>query len=251
MTSSVFIKTWKQDLPWVNWALKFLRKGWLTDSEFVIHAPHVCMESMKHFSDVLGKNINFILEDQWTDKGWIYQQYAKQSADKYCSGNLVTYIDSEAMLVYPTEVERDLCVDGRPIIWHTEYDKLDAPWRNVVSQILGMEPRFEFMRTFPFTYDRNTIKSCREHLESLHGMSLHDLMFNVNCWSEFNVLGFYSWVFQHSKYTWKHTDEMFTPDGLMHHYHDRIRQFHNVYDWTDPTKDRLKAMLESETPCWI
>lgn len=243
MTSSVFIKTQLEDLGFMEWCLKFLAKNWKTESQFVICAPHDCTEQLKKLSEVLGKPIELAPMDQWQDRGYLHQQYMKHHADLYCSGDVITFMDSDAMLVLPTNVETDLCIEGRPIIWYTEYERLDAPWKFLVSQIMSLTPKYEFMRCFPLTYRRETIKACRDHIEAMHEKPLEQMMPASPTWTEFNVMGFYSFVFSRPLYTWKHTDDMFTPEGLGRHWHDRVRQFHRTYDWNDVTRQRMETML--------
>jgi Family of unknown function (DUF6492) len=242
MTSSVFIKTQLEDLGFLEWAFKFLKKNWLTESQFVISAPHDCTEPLKKLQDVLGHPIELAPMDQWPDKGYLHQQYMKMHADNYCNGEYITFMDSDAMLAMPTTLE-SLFIEGKPIIWYTEYERLNAPWKLLVSQVMALTPLHEFMRCFPFTYHRGTLKECRERIEQMHGCRIEDLMHNAPTWTEFNILGFHAFVFQRSLYTWRHTDEMFTPEGLPHHWHDRVRQYHRIHDWNDVTRARMEILL--------
>lgn len=246
MTSSVFIKTQLEDLGFLEWALKFIRKNWKTESQFVVSAPHECTEQLIKMSDTLGSVIDLAPMDQWPERGYIHQQYMKMHADNYCNGELITYLDSDAMLVLPTDLEKDLCVDGKPIIWFTEYERLDAPWQYIVSQVMSLTPKHEFMRCFPITYNRSTLKACRERIQEMHGCGIEQLMHNAITWTEFNVLGFHAFVFEKPRYAWKHTDLMFTPEGLQRHWHDRVRQFHRTYDWNDATRELMEKYLNGE-----
>jgi len=248
MTSSVFIRTFDQDIPWLDWTFKFLAKNWLSTSDFVVSAPNSCSEVLKAKQDILGREIKLAPLDQWSDRGYVFQQYVKHHADLYCQGDLITYIDSDAMLILPTDVEKDLCHESNPIIWYTEYARLDAPWQQLVTQVMAIEPPHEFMRCFPITYRRSTLKDCREHIERLHARSLHDFMSTVRSWTEFNILGFYAYVFERRNYHFEHTDKMFTKEGLESNSHCRVRQFHNVRDWNDVTRKRLHDMYESPDP---
>jgi FkbM family methyltransferase len=238
--SSVFIKTYKPDLKWLEWSLRFLNKNWKTESEFVICSPNDCADAVKGMTELLGHEIHLACIDQWGEKGYLHQQYMKMQADVYCSGDFITFIDSDAMLVMPTDLDRDLCVDGKPIIWYTHYSKIHTPWQRIVSKIMSLQPQHEYMRCMPITYHRSTLKGCREHLEKMHGMILETLIRDSSIgWTEFNVMGFYAKVFQPDLYTWKSTDEMFLQENKEHHWHDRVRQFHNVIDWHERTASFL------------
>lgn len=243
MTSSVFIKTWQVDLRWLEWTFRFLSKNWKTESEFVVCAPGDCLDAVKGMTELLGHPINLAPMEQWPEKGYLHQQYMKMNADLYCEGELISYIDSDAMLVMPTDVERDLCVDGKPIIWQTHYSKIHTPWQPIVTKIMSLQPQHEYMRCMPITYHRSTPKQCREHLEKMHGMSLETLVRNSSIsWTEFNVMGFYAKVFQPNQYAWKDTNEMFLQENKQHHWHDRVRQFHNIIDWHQGTVPFLKGL---------
>jgi FkbM family methyltransferase len=242
MTSSVYIKTFQPDLKWIQWCFRFLKKNWKTDSEFVICAPHDCNAAIQVMQELLGHPLRLAPMDQWDENGYVHQQYMKMNADLYCDGDLITYIDSDAMLVMPTDLDKDLCVDGKPIIWQTRYDKIQTPWQNIVAGILGLQPQYEYMRAFPFTYWRETVKCCREHVEKIHGKPLHEVMRPTRFWSEFNVMGFYARVFQSDRYVWKDTEEMFLQKNKEHHWHDRVRQFHNIIDWHKGTIPFLRDL---------
>jgi FkbM family methyltransferase len=77
----------------------------------------------------------------------------------------------------------------------------------------------------------------------MHGMTLDTLVRNSSIsWTEFNVMGFYAKVFQADLYTWKDTEEMFLQENVQYHWHDRMRQFHNVIDWHHGTVPFLKDL---------
>lgn len=243
MRSSVFIKTWQVDLRWLEWCFRFLKKNWLSESEFVVCAPNDCSDAIKGMTELLGHPTRLCPMEQWGEKGYLHQQYIKMNADLYCDGELITYVDSDAMLVMPTDLEKDLCVDGKPIIWQTPYSQIHTPWQPVVAKIMSLQPQHEYMRCFPITYLRSTPKQCREHLEKMHGMSLDVLIRNSSIsWTEFNVMGFYAKVFQGQLYSWKDTTEMFLQENKEHHWHDRVRQFHNIIDWHQGTVPFLKGL---------
>lgn len=242
MRSSVFIKSWRVDLRWLEWAFRFLNKNWKTDSEFVVCVPNDCVDAVKGMAELLGHPIHVAMMEQWPDRedlqkqGYLHQQYMKMNADLYCSGELITYVDSDAMLVMPTDVEKDLCVEGKPIIWYTHYSQIHTPWQPIVAKIMSLQPQHEYMRCFPITYHRSTPKECRERLEQMHKMPLDTLIRNSSIgWTEFNVMGFHARIFQSDQYVWKDTSEMFLQENKEHHWHDRVRQFHNIIDWHERT----------------
>lgn len=242
MTSSVFIKTQLCDLGFLEWAFKFINKNWKTNSQFVVSAPHDCSEPLQKLQFVLGQPITLAPMDQWPERGYTHQQYMKMHADNYCDGDLITFLDSDAMLVLPTDLEKDLLIDGKPIIWYTEYERLNAPWQNLVAQIMSITPKYEFMRCFPFTYHRSMFKGVRDRIEATHG-DIAAVMHNAFTWTEFNVMGLYAYVFEPERYVFRHTDNMYTKEGLTRHWHDRVRQFHRIHDWNDVTRELMGTLL--------
>ncbi len=243
MTSSVFIKTHFPDLRWLQWSFRFLKKNWKTDSEFVICCPGDCIELIKPMQDDLGHDIRISPMEQWPgDLGYLHQQFMKMHADLYCKGELITYIDSDVMLAISTDVEKDLCVDGKPIIWHTPYSEIHSPWQRTVSHFLALQPQDEYMRCFPITYKPETLKSCRERIEYIHGCSLEEVIRKCHACSEFNIVGFFARVFQKDLYTWKNTSEMFVHGNENLHWHDRVKQFWSGGDWNESTIHYLKDL---------
>lgn len=235
------------DLHWIPWVFRFLKRNWLSQSEFVVCAPMDCSDALKSMQDILGGPILIVEMEQWTDSlshriGWMHQQYVKHHADLYCQGDYITFIDSDCILLRPTDFEKHLMVGDKPVMWYAEFSKIHAPWITLMGQVLAMESPYEFMRSFPLTYHKSTIANSRKHIEQMHGMPLHDFIrHKARTWSEFNCIGFYAYVFQNNLYEW-----MDTYAHTMHeeeiYRHDRVRQFHNVYDWNDGTIPYLKDL---------
>ena len=243
MRSSVFIKTFAPDLHWLEWCLRFLNKNWKGTSEFVICAPNDCSDRIKAMESILGHDISLAPMEQW-ENGYTHQQYMKMQADVYCSGEYISFIDSDAMLVRPTDFDTELMIGDKSVMWYTEYSKIPGVgWYHLVEQVLGMQPEYEFMRSFPITYHRSTISSCRAEIEAKHGMSLYDFMSSVRSWSEFNIMGFFAFVFQRHLYEWKNTWEcpMHEHDAYRH---DRVRQWHNRQDEQLCTDEFLQALFD-------
>ncbi len=231
-------------MPWV---FRFIKKFWLSDSEFVVSAPADCSEDLRGLQDILGKDIHLAEIEQWPDAlshrvGWMHQQYVKHHADLYCRGDFISFIDSDSILVRPTDFDQHLMINDKPLIWYTEYSRIYAKWGKLVSQVMGVETPYEFMRCFPLTYHKSTIAQSRDHIEAMHGMPLHDFIrTKAPVWSEFNFIGCYAWVFQKNLYEWKNTYDFPMFDKEVYR-HDRVRQFHNVYDWNAGTDPYLREM---------
>jgi hypothetical protein len=247
MLSSLFIKTYEPDLKWLEWSLKFLDKNWQDISTLSIVAPANCLKRIEAFGCELKPTL-FPMEEWSADgyrpefrhvAGYLGQQYMKMVADCYCEGDFITFIDSDAMLTKPTILDDLLGPCDRPIIWTRPYGSSlgDANcWKRVVTQALMLEPELEFMRCHPFTYHRETLKNCRAHLERLHCCSLREIINrSAPTFSEFNVLGFYAYVFESGRYDFR--DDLTMGDW------GRIRQFHSYSEWNDGTPALLRELL--------
>jgi FkbM family methyltransferase len=233
ISHSIFFKSFKPDIKWLKWSLRFLGKNWKSDSQIVISTPFDCIDAILALQDTIGKPIKHVVIEQWSDNPYNHQQWVKMMADQYCDGDLITFMDSDAMMLVPCSLE-ELCEEGRPILWYTEYERISRTesWQASVENVMWLWPKYEFMRRFPLTYHRDTLSSCRGHIECLaNGRSIHDMLHErpAYSWSEFNLIGFYAFVFERDRYSWKHTDEI---DGVKYRWHEPVRQFHSVAEWT-------------------
>lgn len=238
MTSSIFIKTYQPDLKWLEWSLKFLERNWQDwdSTELVICCPQDCVETIKSWESPMKPR--FFTVPEWTD-GYLGQQYRKMMADTYCEGDYITFIDSDAMLVEPTHLD-DLFGAAGPTVYYTPYgpEVGDANcWKPIVASVMHLDPKYEFMRRLPLTYARDTLDACRWHLQRLHGMTLENIFYcqRPRHFSEFNVIGFYAWVFERDCYDFRNTDLGFPPG--------RVRQFWSYGDWTDDCPRYFREVL--------
>jgi len=213
MRHSIFIKSYPKDEPWLKWCLKFLSKYWRTPSELVIMAPNLMMENIEN-SWISGRS-NFPWEykfrpmDEWPN-GYVGQQYFKMMADLYCSGEFITYFDSDAMLLKPLGLGDLLSGGAYPKVYATPYSKVgDAQcWRPVVQDMFGETADFEYMRRLPVTHHRSAIIACRIFLEDRFQRPLRDIMQPMQRFSEFNVLGHFCFTRMRDYYHWMNTEQV-------------------------------------------
>lgn len=240
MKHAIFYKTYEPDLCWLEWSLKFLERYWHGDFRLVIAAPNFYRERVH---DLVPKRLRHdyhfqALEEEY--EGYLYQQYVKLMADVWCSADIITYFDSDLMLLRPTGLE-DLCENGKPLIYFQSYKELESegnhvPWQQIVFSVIGRQPQNEYMRVHPFTFHASTIFNLRQRLESLHGQRLYEVIKErpSRSFSEFNLLGYYASLYEQDKYTFKHAQHIFW---------GRVKQYHSWTQWSPETETELATMI--------
>lgn len=184
--TSIFIKTCKKDLQWLNYCLRSIKNHASGFNEVVIVLDEDCR----------GEQIFEAGESQFSyfvsgwENGYIHQQYIKLHADKYCTGNLILFVDSDCVFMRGFSPESFL-KDGKPVLMKTRYGNLDGAeaWKAITESFVGFPVEFEYMRRMPLIYKSSSISEFRDsHLGNIsHLESMTDRAF-----SEFNAIG--AWI---------------------------------------------------------
>lgn len=240
MKSSIFLRTCQRDIKWAEWCLKSIGKYWKTKSQIVVSADLQCKPAIQSCQQFVGP-IKFVPQEQW-DPGWNFQQYVKMNCEAICDGEFITFIDSDCVFTSECSLD-DLCENGHPVIWLTEYAKIPEPrWKGNIERLMKTYVEYDFMRRFPITYRRDSIAPCRRHLEGMHNVSLEKILRELpsHVFSEFNILGCYAFHQEFNRYSWKHTDEIdLHPEKYQ--WHVPVRQF-NWFEWNEETPDMLAKL---------
>ena len=70
------------------------------------------------------------------------------------------------------------------------------------DEALGFQSEYNFMRRMPLVYPLWLFKEVRNHIESVHGVSFIDYFKNLECCSEYNILGGYAYKYHRDKFHW-------------------------------------------------
>lgn len=182
MSTSIFIKTWKNDLEWLQYCLKSIWKFGSGFEEIVLVADDSCRGLMDDF------NLKVHYVRDWTN-GYIQQQYVKLHADMYVSSDNILFVDSDVTFCRSFS-ESDFMKDGKPILLKTRYSSLIGSgaevWKPLTEKAVGFSVEWEYMRRLPMLYLKDTVTAFRNAYHQVV-----DSMRNIQdrSFSEFNALG--------------------------------------------------------------
>lgn len=188
--TSIFIKTWKNDLKWLRYCLQAINRYCSGFDEIVIAADAGCADEVRMFS--AGARVESV--EEWPN-GYIQQQWFKLNADRYVTSEYILFVDSDT--IFHTQATPETFFrDGSPVFLRTRYTdlgdshvaKLAQKWRWITQSYVGWDVEWEYMRRIPIIVRSSTLKNIREMLPDLEQrlMAIDEHQF-----SEFNVIGAY------------------------------------------------------------
>lgn len=200
MSTSIFIKTWENDLEWLQLSLKSILKHASGIDDIIIAADASCVS---HVYPMAGP-ARVISVPDW-ENGYIQQQWVKLNADLYTDSEYILYVDSDCVFKKAFSPE-SFMRDGQPVLLKTPYTSLDSGsvWKPITEDFVGWEVEYEYMRRLPWMYRRSSLTNFKHYFENLehHLTSMEDRSF-----SEFNALGAYIDRFEQDKYFISNTEE--------------------------------------------
>lgn len=206
MKCDIFYKSYAKDFKWLVYSLRSISKFVTGYNDLHIVVPewdriafHSLVSNNAELFRMRGIKVHYTLD---YGNGYLYQQFIKMSAHKYCNADYILYADSDCIFDKPTDV-RTLIKDGKPEILYTDYSKVgDAIcWKECTDKFMNEPQQYEFMRRLPLVYYRSTIETIYNLVPNLEQMIMDSGRF-----SEFNALG--AWAFRHEpdKYSFINTD---------------------------------------------
>lgn len=195
----IFYKSYHKDFKWLYYSLKSIKKYVTGYNNIHIVIPVADINIFDHHN-LPDRTIVHYSADY--GNGYLYQQFIKMSAHKYCDADFILYADSDCIFDKHTDL-RTLVKGGKPEILYTDYSKVgDALcWKECTDKWMNEPQQYEFMRRLPLVYHRSTIETIFNLVPDLER-----IIMTSGRWSEFNALG--AWAFRHEqdKYNFVNTD---------------------------------------------
>lgn len=236
MNCAIFIRSYQNDFPWLSYCLRSLAKFSSGFSEIVIVVPNGHQFDLRHLT---AERVIAVHDGQ---PGYLCQQADKLNADIHCpNADFILHVDSDMVFTRPFSPEYFLR-DGKAVWAFTEWGNLPGqtekkPWFHVMAKALQECPPHEFMRRCALMVPRWLYGDFREHLLSLHNLTMTQYVMNQpgNEFSEYNCLGFFAWLKHHEKFYW----------------HDTRKEGHDwpfIQNWswgglTDEIRDEIEDIL--------
>lgn len=230
---SIFIRTYKRDIVWLDFCLQSIHrnlKGW---DEIVVGVPEGQEDHLRFLESERKVSCPRFRED------YIGQQVAKLQAHRHVRGDYVFFVDSDVIFLPGADV-RDFLHDGRPLIGKVRYTTLallgegGVKWQAAVESLFGEKPEWEYMRGHGSRlYHTSTLRALEARFPDLedYARGVPKRLF-----SEFNILGYFAERHEADRYRFADTDaEPMRPTTCS-------RQFWTVDGITPTTLAELEAL---------
>lgn len=206
MTTCIFIRTYRNDLPWLKYCLRSIAKFVSGVDQIVIAIPETDRSEIEKFG-LTRERIVYV-----SDNSYLWQQYDKMISDTTTECDYILHVDSDNCFMRPFGMS-EMFVDSKPWMLITPYSTFnpgEMPWQPITSKILGFVPEFETMRRLPLLYPRWLYGELRNHVTKVHGKSLRDYVSEQpgKNLSEFNALGSYAHKFHYEAFRWIDTTKV-------------------------------------------
>lgn len=228
MTTDIFIRTYHNDVRWLDMALKSIHQKVKGYRNIIITIPKGEGHLLKHLT------AEKVIEVDDLKDGYIGQQLTKLEAWKYTDADFVVFWDSDVIAAQEIDIQKDYFIDGKPIVYKTLYTSIDCPWQPITEKAVGFNVEYEYMRRLPLFYSTKTLSSVCGHLISVHDMPVQTYLANLpnRQFSEFNVVGAIAEKYYSQFYHFVDTEQV-------HIEKSKARQF---WSWGGITDEVLKEI---------
>jgi hypothetical protein len=225
MRCALAIVSYKGDLHWLSYCLRFLTRNWKEPgTPIFVRLEHDCRETVETWKV---PQVHYSFVDPWPD-GYQRHMFLKLTWD-YVIGeefDLVIMIDSDLMLTEPCFLADLVDGQGKPVIdwldWH-DSPQAEKAWRGCTSRAMGMDLDRDYMCSAPLVYRRETIPLTRLHIEKVTGQPLEQFMYSSTPFrtenfhahpmklADYEALGLYAAKYQSDKYALRSCHERPVP----------------------------------------
>lgn len=215
MKTTIFIRVWSREVPWLEFCLKSIRKFATNFEDVVLAAESAEAVLFKGLAQEYGATLASYPSAPHRgqrEQGYLCAQWASLIADKLCpKTDLILHMDCDCVFTEPVQPE-DYLKDGKPVLVIESYDHLTrnepkgtkwgvaSTWRPGVQEFLMMDTRWETMRRMPAIHYVQLYDVVRDYVCSAHGKPINrNDSFREFCLSrraawppgvcDFNILG--------------------------------------------------------------
>lgn len=215
---NIFIRTYKNDLPWLRYCLMSIQKYVTGYGKIVIGIP----ENQIHLLKPFNLTQETIISCPVYADDYLGQQIDKLNADVYCDSEYILFVDSDCVFTKPFNCN-DLLNEGNPVMYKTNYSKVGEGicWKPITEKALNKKGiQFEYMRRLPLMYRSETIADLREYMGLIHAVPMEQYVTSqpLRAFSEFNALGAFADAFCNDQYEFKNTDDGVDENCLIQHW---------------------------------
>jgi hypothetical protein len=203
MTTDIFIRTYRKDIPWLAYCLKSIQKYCKDFRQVVIVIP----KSDERFLADLNLTSEKVFTTDAFANDYLGQQATKLEAWKYSDADFICFTDSDCVFRKDTRPS-DFIIGELPRVLKTPYANVGEAqcWKGLTETACKFEVEWEYMRRLPFTFRRDTLLAIKNWFEQLHGVDLYTYIERSKGFSEFNLMGAFAEKYESDKYTFMDTE---------------------------------------------
>jgi hypothetical protein len=196
----IFYKSYAPDFKLLRYSLESVKRNVVNYANIHVLIPLRDAQRFDNRNLPPNTTVHFVEE---YGEGYLYQQWCKISAQKYCQSEYILFADSDCIFDHLINLE-EFVTDGKPEILYTPYSKVgDAIcWKKCTEDFMREEVEFEFMRRNTLIYHRSTLKAIAEYAPNLEVDIMQGKRF-----SEFNAMGAFAFKYEKDKYNFVCTDD--------------------------------------------
>lgn len=183
---SIFIKSYRNDFPFLHYCLKSIEKFVTGYKEIVIAIPEWDLDLFDEAMSGIEIDVIVCPMKEYGD-GYLYQQLVKMTAYQLCAEDFIMFVDSDCIFTGPVDIAPP---EGyKPEILMDDYANVGNAicWKQPTEKWIGCSVNYEYMRRIPVTYRSST-------LEKIHASrpNLEQEIMGSGKFSEFNAMGIWS-----------------------------------------------------------
>lgn len=193
---TIFIRTFKRDIVWLDYCLQSIHKNLKGWDEIILCIPE---NQARHLAHV--KDTKIILSPVFKDD-YIGQQVSKLLAYQHTTSDYILFVDSDLVFLPGADVN-DLIHEGLPVIGKEPYSQPKYPavrkWQPIVEKLFREKPEWEYMglNASSRLFHRSTLANFHQHFPDIVEYARRQ---PKHKFSEFNFLGFFAEKFEPQKY---------------------------------------------------
>lgn len=199
-TIDIFIKSYARDFWLLHYALQSIERNVYGYNNVVLLIPE---KDKELFDTRLVPPRTLIHYVEEFGNGYLFQQLCKIKAFNYCDAEYILFGDSDCLFTYPIDLQ-PFVTDGKPEILYTDWSKVGdgEVWRKPTEDVMGEPVPWDFMRRNTCIYHKSTLENLNKwepHLDMI--------IMGAERFSEFNLIGAYSYKYEKEKYNFINTDD--------------------------------------------
>lgn len=187
MNVPIFIRSYWRDAPWLEWALKSIRKHGRGFSETVIVTPSRDHAVFAPLTNAFGCRLHEYVVNE--AKPMIHGEILVCRADQICpKADFIFFMDSDCCMDKLTS-PLDYMVDGKPVLLGRKFSRLEhsesetercmyKQWLPAARAVLAREPEYETNIRVPCMFHSGLFRPFREAVEKEVGKPFDEYAFS-------------------------------------------------------------------------